>query len=168
MYTFTTYQRSGEGDRTTTHRRLAHSAEFGNALWKETMNRIFCTLISTTCLILGEVNAQDKPIRNTQKTFDRLVFVPNDKSMAAKSELLAKIKSVSRDEQRPLNVVLILADDLGYADISSYGSKTIPTPHIDALAADGVRFTDAYVTAATCSPSRAGLMSGRYQQRFGF
>ena len=81
--------------------------------------------------------------------------------MAAKHALLRKIK-------RPPNVVLIFADDLGYSDTGVYGSKTIPTPHIDALAKRGVRFTDAYVTAGTCSPSRAGLMSGRYQQRFGF
>ena len=81
--------------------------------------------------------------------------------MAAKSALLRKIK-------RPPNIVLIFADDLGYADTGVYGSKTIPTPNIDALAKRGVRFTDAYVTAGTCSPSRAGLMSGRYQQRFGF
>jgi arylsulfatase A-like enzyme len=88
--------------------------------------------------------------------------------MVAKQQLLAKITQVSEQDQSPPNVVLILADDLGYADLSIYGSKTIPTPHIDALATAGVRFTDAYVTAASCSPSRAGLMSGRYQQRFGF
>jgi arylsulfatase A-like enzyme len=67
----------------------------------------------------------------------------------------------------PLNVVLILADDLGYGDLGCYGGS-IPTPHLDALAAEGVRFTSAYVTAPTCSPSRAGLMTGRHQQRFGF
>ena len=89
------------------------------------------------------------------------IISPNKKSMAAKSALLRKIK-------RPPNIVLIFADDLGYADTGVYGSKTIPTPNIDALAKRGVRFTDAYVTAGTCSPSRAGLMSGRYQQRFGF
>ncbi|HIF00515.1 MAG TPA: hypothetical protein EYQ63_26805, partial [Fuerstia sp.] len=65
-------------------------------------------------------------------------------------------------------MVLILSDDLGYADTTVYGSKAIPTPHIDALAATGVKLTNAYVTAASCSPSRAGLMSGCYQQRFGF
>ncbi|MDP7049421.1 MAG: sulfatase [Verrucomicrobiota bacterium] len=81
--------------------------------------------------------------------------------MAAKRALLGTIKG-------PPNIVLILADDLGYADTGVYGSKTIGTPHIDALAKRGVRFTDAYVTAGTCSPSRAGLMSGQYQQRFGF
>jgi arylsulfatase A-like enzyme len=66
------------------------------------------------------------------------------------------------------NVVLIFADDLGYGQLSCYGGKETLTPHIDSIAEEGVRFTDGYVTAATCSPSRAGLMSGRYQQRFGF
>jgi arylsulfatase A-like enzyme len=64
--------------------------------------------------------------------------------------------------------VLLFSDDLGYGDLSLHGSKKIPTPHIDALGKQGVRFSNAYATAASCSPSRAGLMSGRYQQRFGF
>ena len=69
---------------------------------------------------------------------------------------------------RPPNVVLIVADDLGYGDTGAYGSETIATPHIDALAAAGVRLTDGHVSAAVCSPSRAGLMTGRYQSRFGY
>ena len=69
--------------------------------------------------------------------------------------------------QRP-NVVLIVADDLGYGDTGAYGSETIATPHIDALAGAGVRLTDGHVSAAVCSPSRAGLMTGRYQSRFGY
>lgn len=69
-------------------------------------------------------------------------------------------------ETRP-NVVVILADDLGYGDISAQGSR-IPTPNIDALARSGVRFTNGYVTAAVCAPSRAGLLTGRAQTRFGF
>ena len=68
---------------------------------------------------------------------------------------------------RPPNVIVIVADDMGYADIGVYGSKDIPTPNIDALAATGIRFTDAYVSGPYCSPTRAGLMTGRYQQRFG-
>lgn len=88
--------------------------------------------------------------------------------MAAKRALLDQITPLDLKEKRPPNIVLILADDLGYGDLGVYGSKTIPTPHIDALARSGTRFTDAYVTAATCSPSRAGLVTGRYQQRFGF
>jgi len=69
-------------------------------------------------------------------------------------------------EKQP-NILLILADDLGYADLGFQGSKDIVSPHLDKLAAGGVRFTDGYVTASVCSPSRAGLMTGRYQQRFG-
>jgi arylsulfatase B len=69
---------------------------------------------------------------------------------------------------RPPNLVVILADDLGYGDVCAYGCPLGGrTPHLDALAAGGVRFTQAYVTAAVCSPSRAGLMTGRYQQRYG-
>ena len=66
------------------------------------------------------------------------------------------------------NIVIILADDMGYGDLSCYGSKQIQTPHIDALAAGGVRCTNGYVSGVVCAPSRAGLMTGRYQNRFGF
>ena len=69
--------------------------------------------------------------------------------------------------KRPPNLIVILADDLGYGDICAYGCANGKTPHIDALAASGVRFTQGYVTAPVCSPSRAALMTGRYQQRFG-
>ena len=65
------------------------------------------------------------------------------------------------------NIVLIVADDLGYSDLGCTGSADIRTPHIDSLAADGVLFTSAYVSASVCSPSRAGMLTGRYQQRFG-
>jgi arylsulfatase A-like enzyme len=65
------------------------------------------------------------------------------------------------------NVIIILADDLGYADVGFHGCKDIPTPHIDALAKGGVRFTNGYVSGPYCSPTRAGLLTGRYQNRFG-
>ncbi|MHB1095258.1 MAG: sulfatase-like hydrolase/transferase [Gemmatimonadaceae bacterium] len=64
------------------------------------------------------------------------------------------------------NVVLIITDDVGYGDFGSYGAPDIRTPNIDALARDGVRLTDFYANGATCTPTRAGLISGRYQQRF--
>ena len=70
-------------------------------------------------------------------------------------------------ESRPPNIVLILADDLGYGDVGFHGVSDFQTPHLDALAASGVRFSNAYVTHPYCSPSRAGLLSGRYQHRFG-
>ena len=67
------------------------------------------------------------------------------------------------------NVILILADDLGYGDLSCQGSvKDVRTPHIDTLATNGINFSQAYVTAPQCGPSRAALLSGRYQNRFGF
>ena len=68
--------------------------------------------------------------------------------------------------ERP-NVVLIMADDMGYADIGPFGNSGIPTPALNRLADEGVRFTEAYVTAPICVASRMGLMSGRHQQRFG-
>jgi arylsulfatase A-like enzyme len=66
------------------------------------------------------------------------------------------------------NIIIFLADDLGYADLGVQGCKDIPTPNVDSIAKNGVRFTDGYATHCVCSPSRAGLMSGRYQHRFGF
>lgn len=66
------------------------------------------------------------------------------------------------------NVILIVADDLGYGDVSFQGSTQIKTPHIDALAAAGVSFTQGYVSAPVCSPSRAGMLTGRNQVRFGY
>ncbi|MBL8220356.1 MAG: sulfatase [Bryobacterales bacterium] len=68
---------------------------------------------------------------------------------------------------RPPNIVLILADDLGYGELGCQGNGEIPTPNIDSIAANGARFTQGYVTAPVCCPSRAGLMTGRYQTRFG-
>lgn len=65
------------------------------------------------------------------------------------------------------NVLVIVADDLGYADIGIHGGKEVPTPHIDALAASGVRCTSGYVSSPYCSPSRAGFLTGRSQTRFG-
>lgn len=71
------------------------------------------------------------------------------------------------DMPRQPNILVILADDLGYADTLILGEREIPTPHIDALAAAGVRCTNGYVSGPYCSPTRAGLLTGRYQQRFG-
>jgi arylsulfatase A-like enzyme len=65
------------------------------------------------------------------------------------------------------NILIMLADDLGYADLGVQGCTDVPTPHIDSIAKSGVRFTSGYVSAPVCSPSRAGLMTGRYQTRFG-
>ena len=74
--------------------------------------------------------------------------------------------------QRPPNVVVILADDLGFNEVSTFGAgmtaQGVPTPNIDAISQAGVRFDQGYASAAVCSPSRAGLLTGRYASRFGF
>ena len=70
-------------------------------------------------------------------------------------------------KERP-NVLLILADDLGYGDLGFTGCTDFPTPHLDRLAREGVVCTDGHVSASVCAPSRAGLLTGRYQQRSGF
>ena len=70
-------------------------------------------------------------------------------------------------ESKKPNVIVILSDDHGYGAVSCQGFKDIATPNIDSIAANGVRCTNGYVTCPICSPTRAGLMTGRYQQRFG-
>ena len=70
--------------------------------------------------------------------------------------------------QRKPNIIILLADDVGYGEFGFQGlNKDIPTPNIDSIAANGVRFTNGYVSGPYCSPTRAGLMTGRYQTRFG-
>lgn len=81
---------------------------------------------------------------------------------------LPACKSPQAGPDRPPNLVLILVDDLGYGDVGFNGCQDIPTPHIDRLAAEGVIFTNGYVSYPVCGPSRAGLITGRYQDRFGF
>src|SRR5262245_32122751 len=71
------------------------------------------------------------------------------------------------DKARKPNILVIVADDLGYADVGFHGCKDIPTPHIDALAKKGVRLTSGYVSGPYCSPTRSGLLTGRYQNRYG-
>ena len=72
----------------------------------------------------------------------------------------------SKTDSKP-NIIIILADDAGYSDFGFMGSDEIKTPNLDQLAFDGVTFNNAYVSASVCSPSRAGLLTGMYQQRFG-
>lgn len=74
----------------------------------------------------------------------------------------------SKSTARRPNVIVILADDMGHGDVSLYGNTLIETRHIDSIGRDGVKFTAGYCSAPLCSPSRAGLVTGRYQQRFGF
>jgi arylsulfatase A-like enzyme len=73
----------------------------------------------------------------------------------------------SEEPGRPPNIVLVLADDMGYGDASCYGNEAFRTPCLDALAAKGMRFLDFHSSGPVCSPTRAGLLTGRYQQRAG-
>lgn len=77
------------------------------------------------------------------------------------------IKEVQGFSGKRPNIIVILTDDLGYGDLGCYGGKVLKTPHIDQMANDGMRFTDFYSSNALCSPSRAGLLTGRYPHRTG-
>ena len=82
--------------------------------------------------------------------------------------LLLGTFSCTINEEKPPNVIVIISDDQGYADVGFHGSKEIFTPNIDRIANNGVVFSEGYVSYAVCSPSRAGLITGRYQNRFGY
>ncbi len=77
------------------------------------------------------------------------------------------VKNIQDTAKRP-NIIILMADDLGQTDISRYGSELIRTRHIDRIGEEGITFSEGYITSPICSPSRAGLITGRYQQRFGF
>jgi arylsulfatase A-like enzyme len=80
--------------------------------------------------------------------------------------LVCLVPALTAAERRP-NILVIVADDQGYGDLACQGGKDIPTPNIDTIARNGVRCTSGYVSGPYCSPTRAGLMTGRYQQRYG-
>jgi arylsulfatase A-like enzyme len=80
--------------------------------------------------------------------------------------ILITCAEIAAAAEKP-NVIVIVGDDMGYADVGAHGCQDIPTPHLDALASAGVRCTNGYVTGPYCSPTRAGLLTGRYQTRFG-
>lgn len=79
--------------------------------------------------------------------------------------LVSSVGHAAADFARPRNIVIIYADDLGYGDLSCYGAHRVSTPHVDRLAREGLRFTSAHTTSATCTPSRFALLSGEYPWR---
>ena len=87
-------------------------------------------------------------------------------SAAAPASAAALASAAGAPPSKP-NIIFILADDLGYGDLGCMGATDIKTPHIDRLAAEGVKFTDFYANAPVCTPTRAGFMTGRWQQRIG-
>ncbi len=72
------------------------------------------------------------------------------------------------DTGRPPNILVIVADDVGWGEFGFQGRRDVPTPHIDSIAREGVRFTQGYVSCPVCAPTRAGLLTGKYPTRFGF
>ena len=80
--------------------------------------------------------------------------------------LIMPTVGLASDARKP-NILVIVSDDHGFADVGFHGCRDIPTPNLDALACGGVRFKNGYVSGPYCSPTRAGLLTGRYQQRFG-
>jgi arylsulfatase A-like enzyme len=101
------------------------------------------------------------------RTFTRREFLVKTAGFTALNTVLPECHSSgSQNKQRP-NIVLIMADDLGYGDVGCYGCRDIRTPAIDSLAAVGVRFTTFYSNAPECTPTRTALLTGRYQHRVG-
>jgi arylsulfatase A-like enzyme len=98
---------------------------------------------------------------------NRRQFLTNAGRAIAGPLLLSGIARHAAGAPTRPNIILIVADDLGYGDLGVQGCKDIPSPNIDSIARNGVRFTNGYVSCPVCSPTRAGLATGRYQQRFG-
>ena len=94
----------------------------------------------------------------------------NSKKPQTRSERLLTIQSSTSLERstKKTNFVLIVADDLGYGDIGCYGHKSNKTPHLDTMAAEGMKFIDFHSNGPMCSPTRAAILTGQYQNRFIF
>ena len=91
-----------------------------------------------------------------------------DKDLKKGKEAFLEAPVGTRSAGRPPNIVLIVADDLGKYEVSAYGEDHVLTPHIDQIGQEGMIFQEGYVTAPTCAPSRAGILTGRVQNRYGF
>jgi len=107
-------------------------------------------------------------MRQQDTTTTRRKFLQTIGSAAAGATVLGAFgsRALAAQKEKP-NFVVIYADDLGYGDLSCYGSKTIHTPHLDRMATEGMKFTDFYVTAPVCTPTRSSLMTGCYPKRVG-
>jgi arylsulfatase A-like enzyme len=88
--------------------------------------------------------------------------------ICASTTLLINSWAKQSENLRKPNIVLLFVDDAGYTDFGFQGSPDFKIPHLDQLASQGIQCTSAYVSAAVCGPCRAGLLTGKYQQRFGF
>jgi len=95
------------------------------------------------------------------------LFLTTQAALAAALAVLVPFAGTGIASEAPPNIVFILADDLGYADLSSYGAPDVETPHIDSLGEDGLRFVNFYAMGPQCTPSRTAFLTGRYPQRVG-
>jgi arylsulfatase A-like enzyme len=109
-----------------------------------------------------------KLIKITQITFCFFLLICSCKKNNNTEIAIVKKPEIKNSIQKKPNVIVILIDDAGYVDFGFMGSKDLETPEIDKLAKNGVVFTDAHVSATVCAPSRAGIITGKYQQGFGF
>ncbi len=116
---------------------------------------LFLGAIATLCFLFWPLSSSDFAIAFDEDKINR------------KLAFLANIEAKNPDAQQP-NIIFILADDLSKLDVSLYGGTWLETPNIDALGKSGAHFSAAYTTAPICSPARAALLTGRYQQRFGY
>jgi len=94
-------------------------------------------------------------------------FLSSSAAVSVAAGLVSSQLACQRTPARPPNIIMIFTDDQGYGDLGCFGATDINTPHIDAMATEGVRFTDFYVAAPLCSPSRAALLTGCYPKRVG-
>ena len=127
------------------------------------MKRTFIVVLATITFIGLMAVLSLLFVEPDRQGLDLSIYVSPGKAAIKPAELTPKIDSTSK----PMNVIVILADDLGYGDIGVNGAAIIATPALDQLAAEGMRFTQFYASAALCSPSRAGLLTGRYPARSG-
>ena len=97
---------------------------------------------------------------------NRRDFLKNCASVMAAGTLLSN-RSLKLKRAKQPNIVLIYADDMGFGDVGYHGIDNIHTPNIDKLAASGMSFSQGYASASVCGPSRCGLLTGVYQQRYG-
>lgn len=125
------------------------------------MSRRLVVLLVLVALLFWFVRGATAPI---DQGIDRSTFRNAEKAESPVEHFVARISDAAAPHP---NLVVILADDLGYGDLAVQGSQAIETPHIDRVAAEGMRFTQFYSSAPICSPSRAGLLTGRYPLRSG-
>ena len=126
------------------------------------INKIIIAIVATILLLAWGISNFIAPVTFglTEKLYQNRADEPTPAS-------LLQVAEMAPGSHKKPNIIVILADDLGYGDVGAYGNKTLDTPHIDQLAVDGVRLSSFYSSAPICSPSRAGLLTGRYPVRSG-